>query len=163
MDKFDYKEPNWFLTCCMEALYLSGIYHLKKALTHEQMIYALGENPLNSTLLLNTMVDGGFLKGEGRMYYLSELGVHHAKKRLGTFEEVLREHKEGKYQDFQLRSILNARYKVLDRINDVLKPAESTLPRDRTGRKPAPTRTEFEKLEKRVEELEKRIEKLKSL
>ena len=156
MDKFNYQEPNWWLTICMEALYLSGIYHSRKALTQEQMTYVLGENQLNSAIILLAMVQGGFLKGEGKMYYLSELGVHHAKKRLASFEERLKDNKEnGKHEDFQIRSILNERYKLLERISDLLKPPENTLPKDKKGRKLPPTRPEFEKLEKRVEELEK--------
>jgi len=151
--KDDYREPMWTYTTLMESMFFQEITSIRKALTLMQLSYVLGENETNTTLILNHLVNEKFLKNEGFMYYLDELGIHHAKKRIEAFDQVLKDWKEGKFQDWQIKLITDLREKFSDRIKDVKsKKTKETV-----------DSSDFEDLKKRVSDLEEKFNKLKEI
>ena len=151
----NYKEPYWTHTTLMESMFFQGITSIRKALTLMQMSYVLGENETNTTLILNHLVSEKFLKNEGFMYYLDELGIHHAKKRIKTFEENLKLWKEGKFQDWQVKLITDLREKFSSRIKDVKSKKIKAKLNTSTN--------ELEDLKKRIAILEEKFNKMKEI
>ncbi len=143
----------WTHTTLMEAMFFQKITSIRNALTLMQMSYVLGENETNTTLILNHLVNEKFFKNIGFKYYLDELGIHHAKKRIDTFNENLKLWKEGKFQDWQIKLITDLREKFSSRIRDVKnKKKNETTDSD-----------DLEDLKKRVSVLEEKFKKMKDV
>jgi hypothetical protein len=160
----EYQEPNWAHTTLMEVMFMKNITSPEQGLRTEQMVYVLGEDELNSRLILEHLMTEGFFKKAGNVYYLSELGVRHAKKRILTFDESLKEWKQGKANDFQIKLILNARLNFMERIDALNKKKENISTNiTKDDQQEVPIIDEIESLKKRIAELEKKFERLKEI
>jgi hypothetical protein len=160
----EYQEPNWGHTTLMEVMFMKNIISPEKGLTTEQMVDVLDGDELSSKLILQHLVTEGFFKKTGNVYYLSELGVRHAKKRILTFDESLKKWKEGKVDDFQIKLILNTRLNFMERIDALNKKNENISTNiTKEDQQEVPIRDEIEFLKKRIAGLEKKFERLKEI
>jgi len=97
-------------------------------------------------MILDNLVDERFFKRTAKSYYLDDLGVFHAKKRMNTFEESVKESKGNSEKEGLVNFILDARESFMKRIDEVTK---SSISKDKLAT-----------LEERVSELERKFNML---
>ncbi len=160
----NYQEPYWSHTSLMESMFLREIASAQKALRIEQMAYVLGDNELNTRLILDHLIEEGFLKKEAQSYYLDKLGIHHAKRRLGTFRESLIEWRAGKVEDWKIGMLLSLYEKYIGRIKEIQegKTLEGAKPTEEAKQVKAPT-GKLEDLESRISQLEEKFKRMKDI
>ena len=141
-----YDEPLWNYTTLMEAMLLKGIKTVGNSLSFNQMIYVFNTSDIDTQMVLNHLVDERFFKRTAKGYYLDDLGVFHAKKRMNTFEESVKESKGNSEKEGLVNFILETRERFMQRIDEATKSS--------IGKRSSPT------LEERVSELERKFNML---
>jgi len=147
--KYNYQEPHWGNTTLMEAMYMKGITSMENSLSFNQMVYVLNLSDVETQMTLDTLVNERFFGKNARGYYLSDLGKFHAKKRIDSFKDSIKEAKGDSERESLMNFILKTRERFLRRIDEARKSSVS--------KESNPT------LEERVAELERKFEKLSKI
>jgi len=100
-------------------------------------------------MILDNLVDERFFKRTAKSYYLDDLGVFHAKKRMNTFEESVKESKGNSEKEGLVNFILDARESFMKRIDE--------------ARKSPVSKDSGTTLEERVSELERKFNMLSEI
>jgi viroplasmin and RNaseH domain-containing protein len=145
-----YQEPHWNHTTLMEAMYLKGITTMTKSLSFNQMVYVMEQANIDVQMILTHLVNEKFFRKNAKGYCLADLGIFHAKKRIKTMEDSVKEAKGDSEREMLVGHILKVREKFMDMIDEARKYTPHA--KDRLGI-----------LEHRVSELEEKFKKLGKL
>ena len=142
----NYEEPLWNHTTLMEAMFLKGIRTVGNSLSFNQMNYVFNTSDIDTQMVLNHLVGERFFKKTAKGYCLDDLGIFHAKKRIESLEESVKESKGNSEKEGLVNFILDARESFMKRIDEVTK---SSISKDKLAT-----------LEERVSELERKFNML---
>ena len=79
------------------------------------MVYVLNISDGETQMILNTMVNERFFGKSSKGYYLTEMGKFHAKKKIDSFKDSIKESKDDS-QRWQIDFILGKRRKKVNQM-----------------------------------------------
>ncbi|MCX6818532.1 MAG: hypothetical protein NT129_00850 [Candidatus Aenigmarchaeota archaeon] len=112
----------WRHTILTEAMTFCSVDSYKNGLRIEQMAYLLGENELNTTLVLAHLLDHNILAKEGDRYFLTKEAFEHGAKALENIRmEQIAQCQEDKFSDEREKiGVTNVIYGFLIKVNAIL-------------------------------------------
>ena len=134
---FQAQESNfWHHTTLIEAMAFRDINSYKDGLRPEQMLYILGENELNTRLLLAHLVEDKILVFEGNRYFLSKEAFDHGVRALTNIRmDQVKKYMKNEFADERERNgvshVLYDFLSVVKKINDL---KEKPEPRENASR-----------------------------